>query len=144
VYDVNDGKVQGVSEGKIKKESGGLTLIPNDTNDPEITVVVNGREMTEIRGRTNKGGNHEMPGRVKPFQPIEGVSGDFKYATNPGNTVTITRYTGNGGIVEIPEQLNGKIVIGIGVAAFADCTSLTSVTIPKSVTIALNDSSAKV
>jgi hypothetical protein len=28
VYDVNDGKVKGVSEGKIKNKNGGLTLKP--------------------------------------------------------------------------------------------------------------------
>jgi hypothetical protein len=134
VYDVNDGKVKGVSEGKIKHRSGGLTLKPDDTDEEDITVTINDGKMTEIHGRTNKGGNHELPGKVKPFQPTEGVSGGFRYATNPGNTVTITGYTGNGGTVEIPEQLNGKRVIGIGQQAFYKCTSLTGITIPESVT----------
>jgi hypothetical protein len=134
VYDVNDGKVKGVSEGKINHRSGGLTLKPDDPDDPDITVDISGREMTKINGRTNKGGNHELPGKVKPFQPTEGVSGDFRYATNPGNTVTIIGYTGNGGTVDIPKQLNRKRVIGIGQQAFYQCTSLTGITIPDSVT----------
>jgi len=129
VYDVQDGKVKGVSEGKINNRSGGLTLKPDDPDDPDITVTISGGKMTEINGRTNKGGNHELPGKVKPFQPTVGVSGDFIYSTNPGNNVTITGYTGNEGTVEIPEQLNGKRVIGIEQCVFYECTSLTSVTV---------------
>jgi hypothetical protein len=140
VYDVKDGKVRGVSEGKIKGNNGGLTLKPNDTNDPDITVTISGGEMTHINGKTNKGGNHTLPGSVKPFKQTEGVSGDFRYANNPGDTVTITGYTGNGGAVTIPDKINGKTVIGIGTEAFfdkeafldgnKDNKNITSVTIP--------------
>jgi len=134
-YGVSDGKVKGVSEGKIKKGSGKLTLKPNDGNDPDITVTVSGDEMTEITGETRKGGNHTMPGNVKPYKQTEGTYGDFKYATNPGNTVTITKYTGKGGAVTVPAQINGKTVIGFGLYAFSTTDSgLTSVTLPDSIT----------
>ena len=138
VYDKNDGKVKGVSEGKIKRKNGGLTLKPNDTDDPDIDVNVSGGEMTEIKGETRKGGKHDLPGKVKPFKQTEGVSGNFGYVTNPGNTVTLTKYIGNDGNVEIPAQINGKTVIGIGVNAFHGniyAAGLTSITIPDKVTI---------
>jgi hypothetical protein len=59
--------------------------------------------------------------------------GDFTYESS-GTAITITGYTGAGGDVTIPETIEGLPVTSIGGAAFAGCTSLTSVTIPDSVT----------
>ena len=62
------------------------------------------------------------------------VQAQFNYTTNNG-TITITGYTGSGGAVTIPDRIpdttNGLPVTSIGSSAFFDCTSLTSVTIPK-------------
>jgi len=58
---------------------------------------------------------------------------DYNYTTNNG-TITITKYTGSGGAVTIPDTTNGLPVTSIGAEAFESCTSLTSVTIPNSVT----------
>ena len=58
--------------------------------------------------------------------------GDFTYSTD-GSAITITGYTGTGGAVAIPNTINGLPVTSIGVSAFYNCTSLTSVTIPGSV-----------
>ena len=60
------------------------------------------------------------------------VQAQFTYTTNNG-TITITRYTGSGGAVTIPDTINGLPVTSIGVNAFVYCTSLTNVTIPNSV-----------
>ena len=60
-------------------------------------------------------------------------SGDFTYTVS-GGTVTITKYTGTGGAVVIPLTIHGMLVVAIGDAAFENCSNLTSVTIPKSVT----------
>jgi BspA type Leucine rich repeat region (6 copies) len=57
----------------------------------------------------------------------------FTFTTNSG-AITITGYTGPGGAVIIPATTNGYPVIAIGAEAFFDCTNLTSVTIPNSVT----------
>ena len=67
--------------------------------------------------------------------------------TNTNGTVTITEYTGSGGDVTIPDRIpettNGLPVTSIGyyydsygdrLGAFEGCNSLTSVTIPTSVT----------
>ncbi len=48
--------------------------------------------------------------------------------------ITITGYRGPGGAVTIPGRIKGMPVTSIGDDAFADCTLLTSVTIPNSVT----------
>jgi hypothetical protein len=60
------------------------------------------------------------------------VHAQFNYTTNNG-AITITGYTGPGGAVVIPDTITGLPVIGIGNNAF-QFTSLTSVTIPNSVT----------
>jgi hypothetical protein len=54
--------------------------------------------------------------------------------TDNGTDITITGYTGKGGAVTIPSTINKKPVKVIGNKAFRDCSSLTSVTIPSSVT----------
>ncbi len=59
--------------------------------------------------------------------------GDFEY-TDTGTTITIDRYTGAGGAVTIPTEIDRKPVAAIGIYAFYLCPGLTSVTIPDSVT----------
>ncbi|GEM_PF-1302576 len=65
--------------------------------------------------------------------------GDFCYIVNDDNlTVTITGYTGTGGVLEIPGTIDGNTVTVIGYSAFMS-NQLTSVTIPDSVqTIGVN------
>jgi hypothetical protein len=70
---------------------------------------------------------------------IEAVSGEYQFAANSDNTVTITKYTGEGGDIEIPAEIDGKKVTAIGntlkeTGAFQDCDTLTSVIIPDGVT----------
>ena len=71
--------------------------------------------------------------------------GDYKYKVSNG-TVTITQYIGAGGDVVIPSNINSMPVVGIDgyyeidyygywyYGAFEDHNSVTSVTIPNSVT----------
>jgi hypothetical protein len=66
------------------------------------------------------------------------VQGQFTFTTNNG-AITITGYTGSGGAVTIPDTTNGYSVTSIGdnvfgVGAFENCTSVSSVIIPNSVT----------
>jgi hypothetical protein len=58
----------------------------------------------------------------------------FVYTTNGDFTITIMGYTGPGGAVTIPDTINGLPVTGIESNTFWYCTSLTSVTVPSSVT----------
>lgn len=58
---------------------------------------------------------------------------DFEYSVDK-DTATITKYKGAGGTVEIPATLGGSPVTGIGMHAFAEYTSLKSVSMPESMT----------
>lgn len=60
-------------------------------------------------------------------------TGDFIYTLSNGE-VTITRYTGEGGDVVIPSEIEGYPVTTIGNDAFFSNTSITNVTIPYGVT----------
>jgi len=62
------------------------------------------------------------------------VPAEFEYKVVNGRSVTITRYTGNAMSFNIPTQIQGLPVMTIGEWAFYDCTNLTSITIPTSVT----------
>ena len=77
-----------------------------------------------------------LPG-VLQAQSYTNMDGIWYYTTT-NSTITITRYHGSGGDVTIPDRIpettNGLPVTSIGDGAFEWCTSLTSVTIPGSVT----------
>ena len=60
-------------------------------------------------------------------------SGDFQYTTEGENAV-ITKYTGAGGNVVIPSELDGLTVTEIGATAFRDLKTVTSVDIADTVT----------
>ena len=62
------------------------------------------------------------------------VQAQFIYTTNSDGTLNISGYTGPGGAVTIPNTINGLPVTSIGVDAFYADSSLTSITIPNSVT----------
>jgi hypothetical protein len=61
------------------------------------------------------------------------VQAQFTFTTNNG-AITITRYTGPGGVVTVPSQTNGLPITAIAACAFSNCTSVTSVTIPDGIT----------
>jgi len=61
------------------------------------------------------------------------VQAQFNCTTNQ-DAITITAYTGPGGAVVIPDTVHGLPVTSIGDSAFANCQSLTSVTIPNCLT----------
>lgn len=58
----------------------------------------------------------------------------FRCVTNAG-TIAITRYTGPGGDVAIPPAIDGLPVSRIGRLAFWNCTNVTRVALPSSVSI---------
>ena len=62
------------------------------------------------------------------------TSGDFEYIILEDGTAEITDYMGNAETLDIPSKLDTYTVTSIGWHAFAYCESLTSVTIPDSVT----------
>ena len=64
----------------------------------------------------------------------EEPSRNFAYDILADGTVTITGYTGSASKLQIPAELDGHPVTGIGDAAFVDCDSLTQVIIPEGVT----------
>jgi hypothetical protein len=61
------------------------------------------------------------------------VQAQFGYMTKNG-TITITKYTGSGGAVTIPDTINGLPVTSIGDKAFQGRTRVTEVTIPYDIT----------
>jgi hypothetical protein len=60
--------------------------------------------------------------------------GGLLYTPNANSTVTITGYIGHGGVVQIPDAINGLPVMAIGDEAFSQCASLTRIIMPDSVT----------
>ncbi len=68
------------------------------------------------------------------FQTALGeVFGDFEYMIYQGE-ITISKYNGTGGVVVIPSEINGQPVTGVFDRVFMNKTTVTSVTVPNSVT----------
>ena len=61
------------------------------------------------------------------------VQAQFTFTTNNG-AITITGYTGNPTVLNIPARINGYYVTAIAGMAFANCWSVTNVTIGTNVT----------
>ena len=61
------------------------------------------------------------------------AAAQYHYIDHGDGTVTITRYTGSGGNIAIPRQINGREVWGIGPKAFANIPNLTGIVIPDTV-----------
>lgn len=67
------------------------------------------------------------------FSALAQAYGDYEYTVSNG-AATITDYLGGDTVITIPSEINGYPVKKIGNYAFESCYSLTSVTIPNSVT----------
>jgi hypothetical protein len=62
------------------------------------------------------------------------VQAQFDYSTNSDGTLTVTGYTGSGGAVTIPTNINGLTVTGIGSDMLVFNSEVTSLCIPGSIT----------
>ena len=96
-----------------------------NANNPTLYYACPGYDL--CTGWGTPAGANLIKALVSPATPPQ-----FLYETNQG-TIIITRYGGRGGAVTIPATINGLPVTGIGDFAFYDWTNLTSVTIPGSV-----------
>src|SRR4051812_25362540 len=65
---------------------------------------------------------------------ISSVQAQLLYSTNADGTLSVTGYTGPGGAVVIPGEVDGRTVTWIAVAAFEYNHDITAVSIPDSVT----------
>ena len=99
------------------------------SNAPSVYNSFGGNNIATVyylAGTTSWGATFDGRPAVMIFQ-------DYLCVVDNG-MITITGYTGTGGVVTIPSTITGLPVTSIGNSAFASSASLTSVTIPNSVT----------
>lgn len=75
-----------------------------------------------------------VPTLLLPAAAAGYTSGDFTYKLNDDGSAIITRYSGSAAALTIPSSLDGHTVKQIGSYAFEKNTTLTSVSIPETVT----------
>ncbi len=75
-----------------------------------------------------------VPTLLLPAAAADYTSGDFTYKLNDDGSAIITRYSGSAAALTIPSSLDGHTVKQIGSYAFGKNTTLTSVSIPETVT----------
>lgn len=61
------------------------------------------------------------------------VAGDYEYYSYPKGGVEITKYTGSGEKVTIPDVINGETVLWISGYAFSGCNNIVEIIIPNGV-----------
>ena len=92
-------------------------------------------EKTEKVEETEKSEETEQPEEIETEETEESLNtksdsdqeyGEFKYTVN-GDNVTITGYTGAGGRVVVPQEIDGKTVTAIGDSAFSNCSGLETI-----------------
>ena len=75
-----------------------------------------------------------VPTLLLPAAAADYTSGDFTYKLNDDGSAIITQYSGSATALTIPSSLDGHTVKQIGSYAFEKNTTLTSVSIPETVT----------
>lgn len=75
-----------------------------------------------------------VPTLLLPAAAADYTSGDFTYKLNDDGSAIITKYSGSAAALTIPSSLDGHTVKQIGSYAFGKNTTLTSVSIPETVT----------
>ena len=97
-----------------------------------VKVLSNEDKVIVYHLSATKGWGKEFGGRptkVWEEKAKEAVEGPFAYTVKEG-AVTITRYTGAGGVVDIPDKINDLPVVGIGNNAFNNCKSVSEIRFP--------------
>ena len=145
IYSTSPGTV--ALDGTGRRNSPFTEAFLNNINSTEpLTLMVNhvARETVSLTGQRQQ--RPYFSGSIinEPYYSLNPDGGQplpsgLEYEVVDGRSVTITRYTGNATTLDIPAQIQGLPVTGIGDGAFANCVSLTSVTIPSSVTSIGND-----
>ena len=114
----------------VAVELNGKTLV----NDTDYTVSYSnninaGTAKVTVTGKGNYNGNKSVNFTIA--KEPENL-GDYEYGVMDGG-IAITKYTGSGGDVTIPLEIDGKKVTSIQPYAFYGCSGVTSVIIPNSV-----------
>ncbi len=74
--------------------------------------------------------SYELPDEYLPY----GNSEEYNYMVTENGTAELGSYSGKGGDIIIPSEIDGYTVSAIGAYCFSDCEDITSVEIPSSVT----------
>ena len=115
-----------------KTEETDLAETDQEPEEEQQNPVVQGKNEEEPVQSTPA----EQPAQPEEHEEsvqVQSVQGDFEYTVSDG-TVTITKYTGTGGDVTVPETIDGMAVTVIGESAFAEHTDVTRVAMPDNVT----------
>ena len=113
----------------------GCSKLANITIPSSVTEIGNGAfngcDNLTIYGETGSYAETYAKNNNIPFKDI--IS-DFEYTISSDDTIRITKYKGTDSYAVIPETIDAKTVKSIDSSAFADCTGLTTIYIPDSVT----------
>jgi len=119
--------------GNVEVSENTSGTVEKEKKKVETETVVT--EVQETESETEKSEETEQPEEIETEETEESLNtksdsdqeyGEFKYTVN-GDNVTITGYTGAGGRVVVPQEIDGKTVTAIGDSAFSNCSGLETI-----------------
>jgi hypothetical protein len=108
----------------------GVAPVSSAPAGPPVFSGVNNTTLYHVQGASGWGSSIDgLPAVL--WDPL--VLGQLTYVTN-GGAITITGYTGPGGLVVVPSVITGRPVVNIAAQAFWNSSALTGMTLPNSIT----------
>ena len=127
---ISSGSSVGTQQSSQEKEDSSKNEKPGDDDSSESSSS----SENENAGGGGQDSSNDDSSSVTPNPPAPSDSYRLEYTDN-GEGYTVTgKGTFTGGGLEIPQTYNGKAVTMIGESAFADCTTLHSLTLPQGLT----------
>ena len=122
--------------GSLPKEEYAAVLLAERTNQIDVKCIPDGREKYLPEAAASVVVPViAMSASAPAISTASAATGPnaFVYTATTDGTITLDKYTGEGGVVTIPDTLGGLPVTRIGDAAFLDCAGVTEIKIPASI-----------
>ena len=123
-------KIALITDGNERRASGNTLDLLKEQNAKVYSSAENGT----IIVRSQKDGEYTVETEVTQRPGTPDKSGEWRYVLTKEETAVITGYEGGKASLDIPSEIDGYPVTGIGPSAFYNCRNLKKLSIPEGVT----------
>ena len=119
----SDPGIESVEEEVVEDEftDGEIQFDTEENEETSEELINDGEEIPDVE---------DTEENVYPAEENYLIYGDFTYTVS-NNQVTVRGYKGSATTIEVPEQIDGKKVVGIADGAFEGCAFLEEITLPE-------------
>ena len=119
----SDPGIESVEEEVVEDEftDGEIQFDTEENEETSEELINDGEEIPDVE---------DTEENVYPAEENYLIYGDFTYTVS-NDQVTVRGYKGSATTIEVPEQIDGKTVVGVGERSFENCTFLEEITLPE-------------